>query len=56
MVDLRYVLSVRSIRIPTNLETSFYLLRLNVLKIECFIPKPIPVKEVVRRIEIELLR
>jgi DNA-binding response OmpR family regulator len=26
------------------------------LKIESFIPKPIPVKELVRRIEIELLR
>ena len=26
------------------------------LKIERFIPKPIPVKELVRRIEIELLR
>ena len=26
------------------------------LKIECFIPKPILVKELIRRIEIELLR
>jgi CheY-like chemotaxis protein len=31
MVELRCVLSVRSIRIPTNSETSFYHLRLNVL-------------------------